>query len=113
MWSTYLNGLLGVIMGITLMFTLGDLDELATTPTGYPFIQLFYNVTNSHVGTTLMTVIIILPLTGSVIACVATASRQIWSFARDQGVPFSNFVRQVSAKLPQSHPSGSSPVKQR
>ncbi|KAK5680102.1 hypothetical protein LTR17_027574, partial [Elasticomyces elasticus] len=63
------------------------------TRTGYPFIQVFYTVTNSHVGTTLMTVIMNLPLIGSVIACVATSSRQIWSFARDEGVPFSKAIQ--------------------
>ncbi|KAK4952394.1 hypothetical protein LTR10_009200 [Elasticomyces elasticus] len=82
-------------MAITMMFTLGDLDEIVQTSTGYPFIQVFYNTTNSHVGTTLMTVIIILPLVGSVVACVATASRQIWSFARDQGVPWSGVIEYV------------------
>ncbi|KAK5743951.1 hypothetical protein LTR17_002289 [Elasticomyces elasticus] len=82
-------------MAVTMMFTLGDLDEIVQTPTGYPFIQVFYNTTNSHVGTTLMTVVIILPLVGSVIACVATASRQIWSFARDQGVPWSGVIGYV------------------
>ncbi|KAK6436559.1 hypothetical protein LTR95_007251 [Oleoguttula sp. CCFEE 5521] len=95
MWSTYINGFLGFIMAITMIFTLGDLDEILATPTGYPFIQVFFNVTKSHAGTTLMTVLILLPLVGSVIACVATASRQIWSFARDEGVPFSNTVRYV------------------
>nr|OQO26121.1 hypothetical protein B0A51_04515 [Rachicladosporium sp. CCFEE 5018] len=95
MWSTYINGFLGFVMAITMIFTLGDLDEILATATGYPFIQVFFNVTKSHVGTTLMTVLILLPLLGSVIACVATASRQIWSFARDEGVPFSSTVRYV------------------
>ncbi|KAK0925344.1 hypothetical protein LTR57_004995 [Friedmanniomyces endolithicus] len=98
MWAAYVNGFLGIIMAITMMFTLGDLDEILQTPTGYPFIQVFFNATNSNVGTTLMTVIMILPLVGSVIACVATASRQIWSFARDEGVPFSATVAYVSPR---------------
>lgn len=86
-------------MAVTMMFTMGNLDKILKTPTGYPFIQVFYNVTNSYVGTTFMTVIMVLPLTGSVIAYEATASRQIWSFARDQSVPLSSVVQYVSAKL--------------
>ncbi|KAK5135780.1 hypothetical protein LTR08_004606 [Meristemomyces frigidus] len=58
MWSTYVNGFLGFIMAITMMFTMGDLDKIVKTPTGYPFIQIFYNVTNSYVGTTLMTQVV-------------------------------------------------------
>ncbi|KAK3066438.1 hypothetical protein LTR53_017215, partial [Teratosphaeriaceae sp. CCFEE 6253] len=95
MWSTYVNAFLGFIMVITLIFTLGDLDEILASPTGWPFLQVFYNVTQSYAGTSVMALLLMLPLTGSVIACVATASRQIWAFARDNGVPFSATVRHI------------------
>lgn len=78
MWSTYLNASLGFIMVITLIFTWGDMSEIAQTPTLYPFIQVFYNTTKSNAGTTVMALIVMLPLVGSVIACIAAASRQIW-----------------------------------
>ena len=103
MWSTYANAFLGLIMVFTLIFTMGDLEQIAQTPTGYPFIQVFLNATGSKAGTTVMTLCIILPLTGSVIACIATASRQIWSFARDQGIPFSGTIRHVSPPYARSN----------
>jgi len=96
MWSQYANASLGFIIIVTLIFTMGDLDEISTTTTGFPFLAVFFNATHSYAGTSVMSLLLILPLTGSVIACVATASRQIWAFARDNGVPFSNFVRHVS-----------------
>ena len=65
---------------------------------GYPFIQLFYNTTNSLAGTNIMTLVVILTLTSSAIAEVATASRQIWSFARDRGIPGYRWVAHVSPK---------------
>ncbi len=74
---------------------MGDLTVIAATPTGWPFLQVFFNATQSYAGTSVMSLLLILPLTGSVIACVATASRQIWAFARDNGVPFSATVRHV------------------
>ena len=43
-----------------------------------------------------MTAIIIITLVCAVIAEIATASRQIWSFARDKGLPFSDFLSAVS-----------------
>lgn len=98
MWSTYVNGSLGLIMVITLIFTMGDLDAIADTPTGFPFMQVFLNATGSRVGTTLMSLLVVLGQVGSEIACIATASRQIWSFARDNGVPFSSTIRHVSAR---------------
>ncbi|KAL8650363.1 MAG: hypothetical protein Q9210_003868, partial [Variospora velana] len=54
MCSVYLNGAMGFIMAITLCFCLGDLAAIVDTPTGYPFIQVFYNATQSFVATNIM-----------------------------------------------------------
>lgn len=96
MWSTVLNSALGLAMVLTVCYTWGDMDELRETPTGYPFIQIFYNATQSLAGTSVMTIIVLITLLGSTIAVAATASRQIWSFSRDKGVPYSSIVSQVS-----------------
>ena len=96
MWSTVLNSTLGLAMVITICYTAGDIEEIRQTATGYPFIQIFYNSTQSLAGTTIMTTIVILTILASTIAVTATASRQIWSFARDKGVPFSAIVSRVS-----------------
>ncbi|KAL1583925.1 hypothetical protein WHR41_07354 [Cladosporium halotolerans] len=89
------NAVLGFVMAITLSFCLGDVETLLETPTGYPFIQLFYNVTGSLGGASVMVVIVILALVSAAIAEVATASRQLWSFARDGGVPCSSWVGRI------------------
>ena len=50
-----------------------------------------------------MVAIVVVALVCAVIAEIATASRQIWSFARDGGLPFSPFlskVRTLSTSLP-------------
>ncbi|KAF7508236.1 hypothetical protein GJ744_009533 [Endocarpon pusillum] len=96
MWSTALNSALGFAMVITIVFTWGNIEEIRQTPTLFPFIQVFYNTTQSLPGTAIMTVIIILTLLASAIAVTATASRQIWAFARDNGVPFSASISRVS-----------------
>jgi choline transport protein len=101
-WAALVNGALGWIMVITFGFTLGDLFGILETPTGYPFIQAFYNATGSNAGTSIMTAIIIVNITSACISTVATASRQTWSFARDQGLPFSSFISYVS--LPNIRP---------
>lgn len=95
MWSVALNIVMGFIMAVTMIFTLGDLESVLATSTGYPFIQVFYNTTKSLAATNVMTSIIIITLTSCCIGEVATASRQIWSFARDNGLPFSNFISHV------------------
>jgi amino acid transporter len=100
MYSTYINAFLGFLMVITLMFTWGDMADIADSAYGWPFLTIFYNTTGSKAATIAMTMLIIFPMTGSVIACVATASRQTWAFARDNGVPFSATVSHVSTKSP-------------
>lgn len=95
MTSVTVNAVLGFIMLVTLCFTLGDVDNILASATGYPFIQIFYNTTNSYAATNALTAILILTLTASTITEVATASRQLWSFARDNGVPFSDFFSYV------------------
>ena len=54
MVSTYLNSFLGLIMVITLIFTWGDADKIASTATGYPFIQVLFDVTKSHAATDIL-----------------------------------------------------------
>ncbi|KAB8068941.1 amino acid transporter [Aspergillus leporis] len=94
--SVLINDCAGFLMLVTICFTLGDIDEVLATPTGYPFIQVFYNATNSLPGTNTMTAVLVLTLTASTITELATASRQLWSFARDGGLPFSGFFGYVT-----------------
>ncbi|KAL9606400.1 MAG: hypothetical protein Q9179_000420 [Wetmoreana sp. 5 TL-2023] len=96
MWSVYLNGAMGFIMAVTMCYTLGDLSEIVDTSTGYPFIQVFYNATQSYAATNVMVTIMIVTLTACCISVVATSSRQLWSFARDKGIPLSNWFAYVS-----------------
>ena len=87
---------MGLAMAVTMCFCLGDLSEIVQTPTGYPFIQVFYNATKSYAATNVMVTIMIITLCGCAVSEVATSSRQLWSFARDRGLPFSNWFAYVS-----------------
>lgn len=96
MASLFLNGALGFVMLVTYLFCIGNVEDILSTPTGYPFIQVFYNVTNSHGGASAMTSILIVLTVCGCISNVATASRQLFAFARDGGMPFSAFLSHVS-----------------
>ncbi|GFF26137.1 choline transport protein [Aspergillus udagawae] len=108
MSAVAVNGVLGFVMIVSLCFTLGDVDSILSTPTGFPFIQIFYNTTNNYAATNTMTAVLVITLTASTITEVATASRQLWSFARDQGLPFSSFFAYVSLTPPGSAQGSSS-----
>ncbi|KAK0270606.1 hypothetical protein LTS00_016888 [Friedmanniomyces endolithicus] len=87
LWSFIPNALMFLVMGVTYIFCIGDLDSVMNTAYGQPFIQVFFNATQSNAGTTVMVVIIIVMLTSAAVGEVATASRQLWSFARDEDRP--------------------------
>ncbi|MCJ1405363.1 hypothetical protein MMC11_008590 [Xylographa trunciseda] len=95
MWAIGINGILGFVMLLTFCFTLGDIDSILTTNLGFPFIQVFFNSTESYTGTTILVVIVLVTITSSAISTIGTASRQLWSFARDNGLPFSPFFARV------------------
>ncbi|KAG7004718.1 hypothetical protein G7Y79_00024g056680 [Physcia stellaris] len=96
LWGVGLNAILGYIAVFTICFCVTEPQVLLDSDTGYPMIQLFYNVTKSHTGTNIMTAIVIITLVSAVISEIATASRQVWSFARDNGLPFSPQLSKVT-----------------
>lgn len=96
MLSVLINGSLGFGMLIAVLFCMGNVNEALTTPTGYPFIEIFYQATNSVGGACAMTSVILAIAICTVAGMLAATSRQFWSFARDKGVPGWRVWTQVS-----------------
>lgn len=82
-------------MIVTLAFCIGDIDHVLESQTGFAFIQVFLNLTGSVRAATGMTVVIMVMQFCAAISNVATTSRQVYAFARDKGLPFSNFLSKV------------------
>lgn len=96
--TTVLNGALGFGIVIAVLFVTTDITAALSSPTGllgYPFMQIFYDATGSKAGASVMIAIIIIMDAAGTIAFLATASRLVWAFARDGGLPGSHFVSQV------------------
>jgi hypothetical protein len=100
MWSVAPNAILGLLVIVTLAFTSGDVQKIMQTPTGEPFIQIFYDVTESKAAATVMASIVVILLCSCCFSEVATSSRQLWSFARDRGVPASSWLSHVCIPIP-------------
>jgi choline transport protein len=100
--SIALNGVLGFSMLIAILFCIGDIDSALSTPTGFPFIEIFYQAVQSTGGATAMSAIVLSLVIFATIAVLAAASRMMWAFARDNGLPGSSFISQVEprSKLP-------------
>ncbi|KAJ5994550.1 amino acid permease [Penicillium sp. IBT 35674x] len=97
MLSVLVNGCLGFGMLIAVLFCVGDLEDALHSRTGYPFMEIFYEATNSLSGSLFMCSIILVIYCCSLMGLLAAASRQLWSFSRDKGVPGWHWWNQVSS----------------
>jgi amino acid transporter len=90
MFTIFLNGLFAFGMIIGLMFCLTDLESAlgAATTMFYPFLQIFYSAVGSTTGACLMAGVILVLAVASSVSVYASASRMLWSFSRDKGLPF-------------------------
>lgn len=50
---------MGWIILITFCMTLGDLDTVIDSPTFQPYIQVFYDATQSHAGASVLSALVI------------------------------------------------------
>ena len=89
------NYILGFIMLVTLVFCIGDLDAALESATQQPYVEILLNATQSKAATLTLTSIIFVLLVACAVNNVTSSSRQLWSFARDGGLPFSNWLAYV------------------
>jgi choline transport protein len=97
--SVVVNGIMGFGYSIILLFSLGDLNSLLASPIGFPFMQLFFNVTESTAGATVMSLIPTLIAIAANAAGNTSTSRTAWAFARDNAIPFSQYFAHVNPTL--------------
>lgn len=92
------NGLIGFAMMIAVLYCVGDYASVLGTDTGFPFIQIFQNSVNSVPGAVAMVSIVIALTWACALGITTTASRMTWSFARDNGTPFSRYLKKVDKR---------------
>ena len=96
MLSAAINGCLGFGMIVAVLFSAGpDLGGKFGEITGYNFMGIFMEATNSLSGTIAMCSVVIIIYCCAVMGLLATASRQLWSFSRDRGLPGWRWWKQV------------------
>ncbi|KAK2743425.1 hypothetical protein FQN57_004890 [Myotisia sp. PD_48] len=96
-WGYLGNGILGLVLIITYLFALPSIQDAIKHPTGFPFMYVFSNAVSTR-GVNALTSIILILVIASNITFNASASRQTFSFARDNGLPFSKWLSTVHPK---------------
>ena len=96
------SSLLLTIFQVTILYCLGDTESVLNTETGFPFIQIFQNSVQNIAGATVMTAVVVVLTWACANGITTTASRMTWSFARDNGLPFSKPLSRLTrqTKIP-------------
>lgn len=92
------SGLLGFAMFLAILFRIGDLQAAIESDYVYPFIEVLLQATRSRAGTAVIIAVLVVVDLGIIIGVVAAASRMLWAFARDRGVPGWRFISKVGAQ---------------
>jgi choline transport protein len=93
-----LNGVLGFAVLLVYLFGITSIDDALNEPNGYPFLWVFGQAVSPGgvIGLTMLPLAVVF---GSTISLNLTTSRQTWAFARDKGLPFSNWLSRVDPKV--------------
>ncbi|KAI4252654.1 MAG: hypothetical protein LQ352_004156 [Teloschistes flavicans] len=96
--SVYIGAITGFVFLISISFCIGDIAKTAESTTGSPLIEIFFNSTNSVVGTCFLTSLLVVIVLICANALLAEGSRSVYAFARDRGLPFSDLFAKVDPK---------------
>ncbi|KAL9129580.1 MAG: hypothetical protein Q9217_002000 [Psora testacea] len=96
--SAYIGAVTGLVFLIVVCFCIGDVSSTTQSKTGVPLIQIFYDSTQSTVGTCFLSSLIVVIAIVGANAILAEGSRSLYAFARDHGLPFSSLVARVEPK---------------
>ncbi|KAF2467217.1 amino acid transporter [Lindgomyces ingoldianus] len=95
--SVVMNGLMQFAYMLTVLFTIGDIDKVASDP--LPIIQVYYQATGSKGATNLFVIMLAVIIFVSFFNVFASVSRLLWAFSRDNGLPFSKVFARVHPTL--------------
>ncbi|GAM87006.1 hypothetical protein ANO11243_050270 [Dothideomycetidae sp. 11243] len=100
-YSYLVNGILGFAMLVLYLFCLLDVDAALSSQVGslgFPYMHMFVTGTGSNVAAACLgSMVLVLGWAGAT-SFLASTSRQTFAFARDSGLPFSNWLAYVDPK---------------
>lgn len=102
-WSYVGNGIMAIILLVTYLFSIKDVEEALAHPTTYPFLYVFETAV-SRSGVNALTIIVLILVIAANVSFNASTARQTFAFARDNGLPFPRWIGRVHPKrqIPQN-----------
>lgn len=98
-WSFVVNMPPAIIILVTYVFCIGDIDKVLAAPTGYPMVSVFQYSTGTPGGATGLTILMLILLIIIETSLIATTTRQTFAFARDNGMVFSKWLAKVNERF--------------
>lgn len=92
--SVTINGFLAFGMLLVVLFAAVDIGTLAGEST-YPFIPILASAMQSNTAAIVLAAVVLVLQFCASIASLASASRMMWSFSRDRGLPFWQWLGKV------------------
>lgn len=97
--TVIVGGITGWIFLISVLFCVGDIENVLGTATGVPFVQIWYDSTHSDAAIIILGLFQIICASLAALMLLTEGSRTVHAFARDHGLPFSNTWSKVSPTL--------------
>lgn len=92
------NGTMAWIFALLCLSSISDIDAVLNTSTGYPLIEIMQQATKTRYGATAIYSVIIAITFPTTFGSLASVSRLTWAFARDDGLPFSDYFKHVDPR---------------
>lgn len=94
--------IIGFITGlaylIAIFYAISDLNGIYQSGGTFPVAQIYLQATSSSAGATGLLVLILIPIFVNSVGAQLTASRTLWTLARDKATPFPSTIARVSAR---------------
>ncbi|KAJ6092500.1 hypothetical protein N7486_007789 [Penicillium sp. IBT 16267x] len=93
--AVLVGGVFGWLLTVCMCFCLTDFESILNTPSGLPAAQIFLNAGGKVGGTAMWSFAILVQFFTGCTAMLAD-TRMAYAFARDNALPFSNFLSKVN-----------------
>jgi len=93
--ATACNAIMDWCFAVTLLFTIGNVNQVINTSTSLPIIEVYYQATGSKAAATVFVFMNFIVLFFALLDTMASVSRLTWAFARDHGLPFHSFFSAI------------------
>lgn len=84
---------------ISIFFSMHDLDAVLASNTKAPILDMYYQILGSKSGSLVLGGLVLLTSFGCIISSHTWQARLCWSFAKDNGIPYSRIWSRLDPKL--------------